>query len=342
MHLQQRINLLADLGDYILSNGPDWQLTKEKASRQNGWFTPEFIDLAAGNIATEFLQKQQLADWATRYRLPENNEKPHNVGLIMAGNIPLVGFHDFLSVFIAGHRQTLKPSSKDEILIRKLAEQLVRLNPSAAPYISFAEKLNGCDAYIATGSNNSARYFEYYFSKYPHIIRRNRTSVAVLDGTETREELEGLADDVFLFFGLGCRNVTKIYIPEGYDFLPLLEAFSKYDFLSDLTRYKNNYDYQLTLLILNKKYYMSTPAILLTENPSVFSPISVLHLGYYKPGEAALQGEWAVSEDIQCVVGHGGLPFGSAQRPSLTDYADGVDTLQFLRELGKPDKKQLH
>jgi hypothetical protein len=332
MHLQQRINLLAELGAYLLSGDEDWQAARERASRVNGWFVPEFIDLAVKNIATEFLQKEKLTEWANHYQFPEKNASPKNIGLIMAGNIPLVGFHDFLSVFIAGHRQTIKPSSKDEILIRQLVAQLINLDPSAGEYVCFGERLNGCDAYIATGSNNSARYFEYYFSKYPHIIRRNRTSVAVLDGMETADELGRLADDVLLYFGLGCRNVTKIYTPEGYDFVPLLQAFSKYAALADFSRYKNNYDYQLTLLILNKKYYMSTEAILLTENPSVFSAISVLNLEYYRPGDDITESLLA-NKDIQCIVGRQGVPFGLAQQPSLTDYADGVDILQFLHTL---------
>ncbi|MDR3714037.1 MAG: acyl-CoA reductase [Puia sp.] len=332
MHLHQRINLLAELGGYLLSDDPDWRLARDKAHRQNGWFIPEFIDRAVRNIALEFLQKDKLMAWASAYQLPEENKTPKTVGLVMAGNIPLVGFHDFLTLFLSGHRQVIKPSSKDETLIRHLADRLIAAHPSAGGYISFAERLNGCDAYIATGSNNSARYFEYYFGKYPHIIRRNRTSVAILDSSETPAELEKLADDVFLYFGLGCRNVTKIYAPEDYDFVPLLKAFSKYDYLADFSKYKNNYDYQLAILILNRKYYMSNDVVLIAEEPSVFSPISVLHLAYYKAGEAPAD-TLRSSEDIQCIVGHGKVPFGRSQQPSLTDYADGVDTLQFLLAL---------
>ncbi len=251
----------------------------------------------------------------------------------MAGNIPLVGFHDFLAVFISGHRQLIKPSGRDGVLIRHLADWLTTTSPEAAERVGFAERLNGCDAYIATGSNNSARYFEYYFGKYPHIIRRNRTSIALLNGQETQQELEALADDVYQYFGLGCRNVTQLVVPENYDFLPLLAAFRKYDHLAGLDRYRHNFDYQLTLLILNKKQYMANASILLTEDGSPFSPISVLHYTYYRPGDVipVLGGD---HPDIQCVVGHGYTPFGQAQRPGLNDYADGVDTLQFLRDLG--------
>ncbi len=193
----------------------------------------------------------------------------------------------------------------------------------------FSEMLKGCDAYIATGSNNSARYFDYYFSKYPHIIRRNRTSVAILSGNENKEDLEKLADDVYQYFGLGCRNVTKIYVPEQYDFIPLLEAFKKYNHLIEHHKYKNNYDYQLALLILNKKFYMTNGSIILYEDAQIFSPISQLNYEYYSSAEE-LAGRLQQHEDVQCVVARNVIPFGQAQQPGLTDYADGVDTLQFL------------
>jgi hypothetical protein len=332
MKLEQRIDLLGGLGEYCLSAAPAWEAAKYKAHAINGWFIPEFIETAVRQIVTGYLQRDKLQAWAERYQLLDEQPARRTVGLIMAGNIPLVGFHDLLSIFISGHRQLIKPSGRDEVLIRHLAGVMTERAPEAGELIEFAERLNGCDAYIATGSNNSARYFEYYFSKYPHLIRRNRTSVAVLTGQETAEELGALADDVYQYFGLGCRNVTQLLVPENYDFLPLLEAFRKYSYLADLTKYKHNYDYQLTLLILNKKYYMTNGSILLTENDSPFSPISVLHYTYYQPGAApsVLMGE---EGDIQCVVGKGHIPFGMAQRPELEDYADGGDTMAFLKGL---------
>ena len=240
MKVDQRIDLLAQLGEYCVSAAPALAAAKRQAQAVNGWFTPEFIDLALHGIATEFLQKDKLLDWAEKYRLadepvraPDKAAHPRTVGVVMAGNIPLVGFHDFLCGFISGHRQLIKPSGRDEALIRHLAEWLTAASPGTAASpaaderIGFAERLNGCNAYIATGSNNSARYFEYYFGKYPHLIRRNRTSVAVLTGEETTRDLERLADDVYQYFGLGCRNVTQLYVPENYDFLPLLETFPK-------------------------------------------------------------------------------------------------------------------
>ena len=330
MNLQQRIVLLSRLGEYILQNNEHWQAAKHKAHLQNSWFTSEFIDVASDNIAHAYLQKDALTAWAQQYGVPDQNTDPKNIGIIMAGNIPLVGFHDFLCAFITGHRQTIKPSSKDEVLIKHLVQQLNEWDEATRPLIAFADMLKNRDAYIATGSNNSARYFEYYFSKYPHIIRRNRTSVAIVTGTETTEDLEKLADDVYQYFGLGCRNVTKLYVPENYDFIPLINAFRKYDYLVDLHKYKNNYDYILAVLLLNKQYYMSNESILLHENKSLFSPIGQLNYEYYtqKP-EESLKG----NNDVQCIVGKNHLPFGKAQQPSLTDYADGIDTMKFLLEI---------
>ena len=190
--------------------------------------------------------------------------------------------------------------------------------------------LKGCDAYIATGSNNSARYFDYYFSKYPHIIRRNRTSVAILTGYESAAELDKLADDVNLYYGLGCRNVTKIYVPENYDFVPLLASFKKYIDFADHNKYKNNYDYQLAILLLNNKYYMTNGAILLVENEAFFSAISQLHYEFYTGDPATISAGLQNNRDIQCVIGNGYINFGQAQSPGLADFADGVDTMGFL------------
>jgi hypothetical protein len=188
--------------------------------------------------------------------------------------------------------------------------------------------LKDCDAYIATGSDNSARYFEYYFSKYPHIIRKNRTSVAILDGTETKEELESLADDIQLYFGLGCRNITQIWVPQEYDFVPLLGALRKYDHYKDHDKYKNNFDYQLTIAIMNNRFYMSNDSIVLLENESPFSPISQLHYQYYTDKPAAIA---ALDKNkIQCIVGRNFIPFGDAQKPGLSDFPDGIDTMEFL------------
>ncbi len=332
MNLQKRLGLLEKLGKYILSDDNKWEAVKERAYEYNRWFIPEFISLALKNIAEEYLQKEKLEQLALDYKIPESNPDPKNIGVVMAGNIPLVGFHDFLCVFISGNKQTIKPSSKDDFLIRHLVEKMIEWDNEVASLVSFAEMLKGCDAYIATGSNNSARYFEQYFGKYPNIIRRNRTSVAVLTGKETAEELEKLADDIHQYFGLGCRNVTKIYVPKGYDFVPLLDAFKKYKWMADQSKYRNNYEYQLAVLILNKEYYMSSESLLLQEKDSVFSPISQLNYEFYEDVNS-LNRRLKAQNDIQCIVGRDRLPFGQAQKPGLTDFADGRDTLKFLLDL---------
>lgn len=330
MNLQERIALLEQLGKYILSNNETWQDIKARASLENAWFTPDFIEISTLNIAQQFLDKSLLEAWVKKYDFHQENIAPKNVGVVMAGNIPLVGFHDFLCVFVSGHNITIKPSSKDEVLIKHLVELLYQWNDATKTTIQFAEQLKGCDAYIATGSNNSSRYFDYYFGKYPNIIRKNRTSVAILDGTETKEELELLADDIQLYFGLGCRNVTKLFVPEGYDFIPLLEALKKYDHYFEFHKYKHNYDYHLALLMMSNKLYMTNGSIILTENEALFSPISQVNYSFYNSVENVLE-LLKNNNDVQCVVGKYGLPFGKAQQPSLTDYADGVDTMEFLK-----------
>jgi hypothetical protein len=329
MDLKQRLNLLIQLGDYIRSSSPQWLAAKEKAHRENNWFIPEFIDQSALSVADGYLHPDTLSEAINTYHIPDSKDKPANVGIVMAGNIPMVGFHDFLCTFLSGHHQTIKLSSKDNVLIPHLVDWLFEKAPELRAEIAFSEMLKGCDAYIATGSNNSARYFEYYFSRFPHIIRKNRTGVAILNGNETHEQLTALADDVYLYFGLGCRNVTKIYVPEGYNFEALLEAFRKYNYLFDHHKYKNNYDYQLALLLLNNKYYMTNGSILLQEAPALFSAISMLNFEHH-PNPPALLKHLNQDTNVQCVVGEGAIPFGRAQSPGLTDFADGIDSLQFL------------
>lgn len=330
MNLQHRIDLLVRLGEYMLSDDPDWKEIKTKAFRENPWYLPEFIDLATETIARSFLQRDILNSWTGTYEPLSSASK--TIGIVMAGNIPLAGFHDFLSVFISGHSARIKLSSKDKVLLPHLAEKISGGEKEVSDLISFSEMLKDCDIYIATGSNNSSRYFEYYFKKYPHIIRRNRTSVAVLEGNETAEDLENLADDVYVYFGMGCRNVTKIYVPHDYDFLPLLEAFKKYNYLADHNKYKNNYDYNLAVHILNKKYYMTNGSVLLVEEPSPFSPISQLNYEFYGDKNQVVNTIQSIP-DLQAIVGKGFIPPGQAQHPGISDYADGVDTMEFLNRL---------
>lgn len=331
LNLQQRINILTRLQKYITGNDPVWLSTKARAAESNPWFITPFIDNAIQNIASHFLEPSKINSWVASYDIPEQTTVPVNVGITMAGNIPLAGFHDFLCVFVSGRKQTVKLSSKDNLLLKHIAEKMISWEPAIKDHVAFADMLKGCEAYIATGSNNTARYFEYYFRKYPHIIRKNRTSVAILKGGETPYELEKLADDVYLYFGLGCRNVTKIYVPPGYDFLPLLASFKKYNNLIENHKYKHNYDFNLAIQIMNQKYYMTNGSVILTENPSVFSPISQLHYAFYNNPEDVYN--TLNPEEIQCICGTEKIPLGAAQSPGLTDYADGIDTMKFLKQL---------
>jgi hypothetical protein len=334
MILQERIQIMSELGRYMAGNDPEWLAVRERAGRENTWFIPRFVDAAIRAIVEDMLDPGLLEKWTARYHLPAENPSLQRVGIVMAGNIPLVGFFDLLCVFISGHRAVIKPSTKDQRLMLHLLQQLERIDARTTSFISVAERLQGCDAYIATGSNQTGRYFDQYFGKYPHIIRRNRTSVAILNGEESRQELEALAADMQSYFGLGCRNVTQIYIPAGYDFKPLLEALKTYEFVMDLPAYKHNFDYHLTLLIMRNQFYMTNDSVVLTEHASPFSPVSQIHYQYYEPGSSPLS-SLQKDENIQCIVGVGGLPAGNAQRPTLFDYADGVDTLQFLTRLSR-------
>lgn len=322
---------MSQLGKYILDDSPAWKAIKQRASVRNAWFIPEFIDEASERIARDFLDRHKLENWVFNYKLADSPAKSRNIGIVMAGNIPLVGFHDFLCSFISGHDSSIKLSSKDDTLLPFLVEKMQEWEPALKQNIRFASLLKGADAYIATGSDNTARYFEYYFSRHHSIIRHNRTSIAILDGRETFSELEKLADDVHLYFGLGCRNVTKIYVPRDYDFVDLLKAFEKYSYFKDHNKFRNNYDYNLTLQIMNRGYYMTNGTIILVESNQLFSPISQLNYQYL--AHNGLSAEAVEPEKVQCIIGHNHLPFGSSQKLLLDDYADGVDTLQFLQEI---------
>ncbi len=329
LSIENRIALMARLGDYIKSNSEEWMEICDLAISSNPWFTTESIQLASSNLVIAFLDRSLLNQWIAAYSLPDQ-ESSKSVGITMAGNIPMVGFHDLLCGFISGHHLVIRLSSKDKVLLPHLVMKLVSWEPEVANYIEFRDMLKGCDAYIATGSNNSARYFSQYFGKYPHIIRKNRTSVAVLNGKE--DNLRELAKDVFQFFGLGCRNVTQLCVPRGYDFGPLLETFKEYSHLMDHYKYKNNYDYHLALYLLNRIPYLTNDSLLMIENELPFSPVSVLYYRYYEDRNQLIN-SLRSNDDIQCIVGEGLIPFGTSQQPGLFDYADGIDTMEFLCSL---------
>ena len=329
MNLQTRINSFFLLGSHLLDEkNDDLVKAKTRAYEQNSWFLPSFIEESISQIAHQFLNKEALTEWTSLYPQIGNDGTGIKVGIVMAGNIPLVGFHDLLSTLIAGHTAVVKLSSKDTVLMEYVIKRLISIDSEFEQTIILQDHLKNCDAYIATGSNNTSRYFEQYFGKFPHIIRSNKTSIAILDGQESSTDLELLTEDIMLYFGRGCRNVTQIWVPEGYDFIPLLNALKKYNYLLDEHKYKHNYDYQLALLMMNRQFYMDSGGILLSENASPFAAISQVHYQFYKEEVPAFN-----REEIQCVVGKGGLSFGSLQQPNLNQYADGVDTLAFLSNL---------
>ena len=330
MNLQTRLNSFFLLKDRLLDKD-NIALIQAKATiyNQNSWFLPDFIEKAIEQIATQFLTKEALMEWTAAYPQIADKMTHKKVGIVMAGNIPLVGFHDLLSTLIAGHTAVVKLSSKDTVGMEYIMNTLIEMEPQWKEHIIVQSHLKDCDAYIATGSNNTSRYFEQYFGKYPHIIRSNKTSIAILDGRESNADLDLLADDMMLYFGRGCRNVTQVWVPEGYDFIPLLNALKKYNYIIDEHKYRHNYDYQLALLMMTRQFYMDTNAILLSENPSPFAAIAQIHYQFYTPSQAPVVNP----AEIQCIVGKGGLSFGSLQKPSLQQYADGVDTLAFLTSL---------
>lgn len=303
-----------------------------RVKNQNPWFTEEQVRKSISGIL-KFLSTVVLRQWTGRYQFPENS--PKKTGVAMAGNIPLVGFHDFLSVLISGNHLVAKLSSQDAILLPWIAGRLIDLEPRFESVISFEERLNGVEAIIATGSDNTARYFEYYFRNIPHIIRKNRTSCAVILGEESEADLCALGDDVFSYFGLGCRNVSKLYVPEGYNFNPLPELWNKHREIIHHHKYCNNYDYQKSILLVNRTPFLDTGFILLTENHAMVSPIATLFYETYAD-QADLTRKLEEHKDkIQCVTSARGwlknsVPFGMAQFPEVWDYADNIDTLRFL------------
>lgn len=326
MTLGKRIDAISALGRYMLSDDPDWQTSKAYAVQANAWFTPEHVDMATHHIAQYLSDRDRLHSWMHPYKFPDT---PRRIGIVMAGNIPLVGFHDFLCTLLCGHHPYIKLSSKDQVLLPHLIQWLIQHEPVFANTIRCVEQLRGCEAYIATGSNNSARYFTQYFARFPHIIRQNRTSVAVLDGSETEEDLYLLGRDIFTYYGLGCRNVTQVCVPEGYSFDPLLHALTAYSHYMTHHKYKHNFDYHLSVYLLNNIPVLTNDVILLVANELPFSAVSVLHYRYYSDRKQLVEA-LHTDDQIQTIVGKDHTPFGMAQSPAPDEYADGVDTMAFL------------
>lgn len=336
MQIQEKLEVLEKLAKYMLSDEKEWQELKLRANDLNFWFIINNIDKAVEAIAACFLERKKLEDFIASYNLSieEDIDTDQKLGIVMAGNIPLVGFHDFLMGFLAGYTLHLKLSSKDNLLLTHLIGKLLQWEPRLKNKIFIQEMLKDCDIYIATGSNNTAQTFAYYFSKYPNLIRHNRSSVAILDGTESEEELEALVQDIYQYFGLGCRSVSKIFIPKGYDFELLIAAINKYAIPKDHHQYLNNFDYQLALVMLNGVQYICADHMILVESDSNFAPTSMLHYQYYenlKEVQAVLQKD---AEEIQTVVSNiaelNYPTLGSSQKPEIGDFADGEDSFAFL------------
>ncbi len=352
MTLEQRIDAFSKLGDFLSQFHPSglkkneklttnelflepFQIQLKRAFESNGWFTFQNVTFAF-NEWGKLLNKEMLYDWTSIYNLNKISEK--NVGVIMAGNIPLVGFHDFLTVLLSGHSIQIRQSSSDAFFLPLIARFLEHVEPGFKGKMTFADNnLSGFDAVIATGSNNTARHFEYYFGRYPHIIRRNRNSVAVLTGKESTEELDALGEDIFRYFGLGCRSVSKLMVPRDYDFDLLFGALYGFRDLIDYEKYRNNYDYNKAVYLMSKFQLLENGFVMLKEDASYASPIATLFYEYYDDQESLKKKLDADAELIQCVVGKGSgndyVPFGQTQRPQLDDYADGIDTFQFLVSL---------
>ena len=332
---QQNINNLVRLGE-LLSKTEQFNDIFEKAEQQNSWFTRANV-IFAFKSWSEALSENNVQQWLSQYQLPQTTS-PKKILIIMAGNLPLVGFHDLLCVLVAGHKAIVKLSSDDGVLLPYLIKQIRAFAPEWAEAVAFTDdKVTEYDAVIATGSDNTARYFEYYFGKKPHIIRKNRHSVAVLTGEETPEELQDLGKDIFLYYGLGCRSVSKLFVPQGYDFDLLFQAIYPYKYIIEEQKYANNYDYNKAVYLMSLYKLLENGFLLLKEDEHYGSPIATLFYEYYTNKEALKKKLATDREKIQCVVGHnfidGEIPFGQTQTPKLWDYADGVNTLAFLLNL---------
>lgn len=312
----------------------DFEKLIHLSQSHNGWYTPEQVYFAIQSWA-EALTEENIEKWLSQYAANSTTEKEKTVALILAGNIPLVGFHDFLSVLITGNKALIKTSSNDQHLLPFLAKYLIAVDERLKDNVNFVEgKLENFDTVIATGSNNTARYFEYYFKDKPSIIRKNRNSVAVLNGKESREELEALGEDIFRYFGLGCRNVSKLFVPKGYSFDAFFQAIFKYQDVIHYEKYANNYDYNKAVFLMSNFKLLDNGFLTLKEDPSYASPISSVFYEFYENIEDLQTRLKADAEQIQCIVSHdliqNSIPFGQTQNPQLWDYADNVDTITFL------------
>ena len=333
MNLQERIQAFTELGKYLkIEIHQEAVEALLLAEVLNPWFTKENIEKAL-NAWHKQLKEEMLTSWLNPYKLKEVAVQK-KVLIIMAGNIPLVGFHDFLTVLISGHKVIVKMSSADNVLLKVLIEKLISIAPEFMESILFIDDVKNrkFDAVIATGSDNSSQYFEYYFKGAKKIIRKNRRSIAVLDGSESAMQLKGLASDVFAYFGLGCRNVSKLFLPKGFDLDILFKAFFPYSNVVDHKKYGNNYDYNKAIFLMGSNKLVENGFLIMKEDKSLLSPVAMLYYEYYDDFNIVEQFVEENAEQLQCVISKKDIPFGNSQQPNLWDYADGVDTVEFLRE----------
>jgi hypothetical protein len=336
INIQHLINTFSALGEEL--SKPNEQLTEviNDELHYNAWFTPANVNKAVKAIGAS-LNRADLEVWLGKYSFNNSNKK---VGLILAGNIPIVGFHDILCVLASGNYALIKTSSQDNHLIKYVLQKLVEIDDSFGTQFSYIERLENFDAVIATGSNNTSRYFDYYFGKVPNIIRKNRNSIAVLTGKETAEQLHKLGHDIFDYYGLGCRNVSKLLVPEEYNFNFFFESIQSYEDIIHHHKYNNNYDYNKSIYLVNRDEHLDNGFLLVKKDERLTSPLAVLFYSNYKDLQEAEQLINTESDKIQCVVSAEKLQvidqvvdFGQSQQPKLWDYADRIDTMEFLSNL---------
>ena len=341
MTLKQRTEAFVQTGAFIKRHFSGQHLPEETrlhegldkvieiAHTYNNWFIPKFVNHALAAIG-DYLNTESLE----RFTKDITEKEPKTIAVVCAGNVPVVGFHDLMCILLTGHRALIKLSTDDNILLPFILKLLTHYEPALEPQILFSEgRLANFDAIIATGSDNTASHFHYYFGKYPNIIRKSRTSLAVITGKETAEDIKNLGNDIFLYFGLGCRNVSKLLVPRGYNFNFFFESIIDFGFVVNNQKYGNNYDYHRAIYLLEQIPFLDNNFLMIRESVDLHSPVGVLYYQFYDTPAAVETYINGHKEQIQCVVGHDFTPLGYSQRPVITDFADNVDTLQFLLHL---------
>ena len=335
LNRQERLAILIETGQALSQEIPVSVISSAIAS--NLWFTKDSIAMAVSAIVENYLNEEALTEWMHSY--PEPHDGPKKVGLILAGNIPLVGIQDVISVFASGHKSIIKLSERDSVLMNYFLSLIMEIDPRCESYFEKVERLTDYDAVIATGSNTSARYFEKYFGSVPHIIRKNRNGVAVVYKDSTDEQMQELAHDILGHYGLGCRNVSKVYLEEGVELGKVFEALEDLKTIKHHNKYMNNYDYSYALYLLNEEEFYTNDYLIMRPHKSLGSRIACLHYEYFTDATLLSNQIEEIKEEIQCIVSDRPLsnlailPFGKGQSPRLTDYADGVDTMAFLSKV---------